>query len=326
MRYRGISNLLALLIIVIIIVGVAITSSGIISGILLKQVPSGGDLVLSGFYWWWDEDDGKYAVYIKGLVSNIGNDRINITDVWVSVGGSRYNLRFTKLSLAPNDWSELFAYGGINSLPKTSRLTVFVRYCSIKQCSTSFIGANERSTEYLIREVYYTVTLPRYIENTVTTTTTITVTSTIPSDGSYTTTQTITTTITRTQTTTMTTTTTATVTTTVTKPAWPIEFSSCYGIDDYVYVFGSLDRKVDKDAEIVPYVVKVYDCTIFRCNLLGVVPFEWTSARTIQAKYGPVNIKPFHSIKIEIWSIDPNSGIFKDKIHEEIVDTSVRCA
>jgi len=83
---------------------------------------------------------------------------------------------------------------------------------------------------------------------------------------------------------------------------------------------------VDKDAEIVPYVLKVYDCSILSCNLLGVVPFEWASSSSIQAKYGPVQVKPFHSIKIEVWSIDINTGTYKDKTYEEIVDTSVRCA
>ena len=232
-----------------------------------------------------------------------------------------------KFRLKPNKFSEVHAKTVVSDLPKHSPITVFIRWCSHEKCDISFVSAQIKDTNYLVREEYYTITVPVPEDgepaSAVTITLTETVTATVPmTTTTITSTQTVTTTRTATITQAITTTTTATIT----KPAWPIQWSSCYGIDNYIYVYGDLNRKVDKDAEIVPYVVKVYDCTVFGRKLLGIVPFEWPSTRSIQAKYGPVYVKPLHSIKIEIWSIDINTGTYKDKTYEETVDTSVRCA
>jgi len=56
---RGISQLLALLIVVGIIIGVAIVSSGILSSILIRQRPEGGDLISTGFSWWEESESGN---------------------------------------------------------------------------------------------------------------------------------------------------------------------------------------------------------------------------------------------------------------------------
>ncbi len=333
---KGVSNLLALLIVVAIVIGVAIASSGIISSILVKMKPKGGDIVLTGFTWSWDEaeDRDSFIIYVKGVAVNVGKETVNVTDVWLSYGGREYYLSFKKLRLRPNGYYELYARGYVDELPESSPITVFVRYCSIRKCSVSFTRAQIQDTNYLIREEYYVVTVTQPVpvggsSATVTITETVTSTAT-PTVTSTTITQTVTSTSTVTFTQTVTTTTTAT--TTVTKPAWPVEFSSCYGIDDYIYVWGSLDKKVNKDAEYIPYVLRVYDCTVIGCNLIGVVPFEWgspfnpSSSSSIQAKYGPIQVKPLHSIKVEVWSIDVNTSSFRDKIWEETVNTSVRCA
>jgi len=308
-----------MLIIIAIVIGVAIAGSGIISNILIKQVPSGNELVLNGFYWWWEEVDNKYVIYIRGVATNVGTDRINITDTWVSINGIKYYLNFTRVRLKPNEWNEVFAYGAVDNLPKSSKLVVFVKYCTIKECSISFTYAYT-SQEYLLKKVV--VTIPMYSGSvstvTRTITQTITTTTTIPVVVSST--------ITMTQTQTVTSTTTTTMTTTITKPAWVIEFSTCYGIDNYVYVYGYIDREVNKDAEIVPYVMKVYECNrVLGCRIIGVVPFGWKDNKTIIATYGPIKVSSFNSIKIEIWSIDINSSSYRDKIYEETIDTNVRC-
>jgi len=179
---RAASQLLALLISEAIVVGLAVTGGGILSSILLKQSPRGGCLILAGFGWWEEREGNVFVIYVRGAVSNIGVDEVNITGVWVAINGVNYNLRFTANAIKPNEWTEVFASGKIDSLPNNSRLTVFVRYCTISKCSVSFVGANIKSSRYLVREVYYTITLPGYTTVTRTRTYTVTYTYTVTSN------------------------------------------------------------------------------------------------------------------------------------------------
>ena len=51
----------------------------------------------------------------------------------------------------PSDYNELLAYATIDELPKTSRISVIIHYCSQSRCSTSIIPAEVENTEYLRR-------------------------------------------------------------------------------------------------------------------------------------------------------------------------------
>ncbi len=318
---REISNLLALLIVVTIVIGVAIAVSGIGAKILMVMTPKGNDVVLSGFTWkWFERVDGTFTIYVRGIATNIGRMPVNITDVWLAYGGREYHLMFKKLKLEPSEYSEVSGKVVVDELPKASPITVFVKWCSPSKCDVSFTGARVESNIYLLREIYYTETITTTIPSPGTTTT---VTITQPATTTtITATQTITQIVTATATVTATTTTTATIT--KTKPAWNIVWESCYGIDNYVYVWGILDKKVNRDAELPPYVLKVYKCGLFGCTFVGATPFGWYGDKSIKAKYGPITVSGLQSIKIEIWSVQNSQYI--DKIYEETVDTSVRCA
>jgi len=332
---RGISNLLALLIIVTIVIGVAIAVSGIGAKILMVMAPKGSDLVLSGFTWLYRPINNGLIVHVRGVVTNVGTDSMNITRAYLIVDNKEYPLEFRRIeNLEPNDVSEFNGKTIIKEFPETNLLTIIVEYCTPRECTESITNARLDSMAFVINKNIFgataTVTVPQTVTTTVVQTVTQTETVTQPATTTTTTTQTTTATIT--MTTTATATVTTTTTATITKPAWPVEFESCYGVDDYVYVWGSLDKKVNKDAEYIPYVLRVYDCTVLGCNLVGTVPFEWgspfnpSSSSSIQAKYGPIQVKPFHTIKVEVWSININTASLKDKIWEETVNTSVRCA
>ena len=105
---RAASQLLALLISEAIVVGLAVTGGGILSSILLKQSPRGGCLILAGFGWWEEREGNVFVIYVRGAVSNIGVDEVNITGVWVAINGVNYNLRFTANAIKPNEWTEVF--------------------------------------------------------------------------------------------------------------------------------------------------------------------------------------------------------------------------
>ena len=154
-----------------------------------------------------------------------------------------------------------------------------------------------------------TTTIP--VTQTVPVTKTVTSTTTIPG-RTTTVTQTMIETVTRTQTvtktqiitTTLTTTTTTAITstTTVTKPSWLIDFYACYSIDNYIYVYGYLDKSVNKNAEYIPYVVKYFKCNPFSCSLISIKPFAWADSSTIVSMYGPVTAELFTKFKVEVWS------------------------
>jgi len=330
MPWRGISNLLALLIAVGIVIGVTIVVSGIVSDILVKQKPKGADLVLTGFMWWWEyvEDKNEYVIHVKGSAVNLGTNKINITGVYVVVNGVEYAVRYHRIeSLKPNHVAEII--GSVKApLPDSTALTVVVEWCNIRECSKSIANAQLSNWVDIINKNAYeviTVTMPADSSEpatTITITQTETVTTTVPSTISTTTiTRTITSTITETQTQTITTTTTVIQT----KPSWPVVWTACYDIADYIYVSGSLLRPIS-EKESIPYVVKFYECSVFGCSLLAVKPFEWVSKSSFEAKYYLPDPKPFRSYKIEIWSINWETGRFIDKVYEQAVDTSVRCA
>lgn len=329
---RAASQLLALLISEAIVVGLAVAGSGILSNILLRQSPRGGSLVLAGFEWWWEEREGNgFVIYVRGVVSNIGVDEVNITGVWVAINGVNYNLRFTaNANLKSNEWTEVFANGKIVSLPNNSRLTVFVRYCTISKCSVSFVGANIKSSRYLVREVYYTITLPGYTTVTRTRTYTVTYTYTVTSNVGETSTvistltETVTSAATATQTNTVTVTTTVITTATATKPAWPVKFEACYDVNNNINVYGVLQKPVRK--EPIPYIVKYLRCNVFGCDVLAVKVFEWKTDRTFYSRYRPVSVGSLSSLRIEIWSVDWYSSKIIQKIYDQTVDTSIRCA
>ena len=88
---RAVSQLFALLIVVCIIIGLAVAGSGILSSILLRQAPHGSCLVLGDFEWWWEEaSNSSFVIYVREIVGNAGIDRVNVTGVWITVGGSSY--------------------------------------------------------------------------------------------------------------------------------------------------------------------------------------------------------------------------------------------
>ena len=330
MLWRGISNLLALLVIVGIIIGVAIATSGIVADILVSQRPKGTDLVLTDFMWWWEylSDGGSYVIHIKGTVVNVGFDPVNITGVYTVINDKEYAIRYYKIeTLKPNRVAEII--GSVKApLPKSNVLTIVVEWCSVKGCSKSVDNARLSAWAYIINRNNYeviTVTVPADSSEpttTITITQTETVTTTVPSTISTTTiTQTITSTITETQTQTITTTTTVIQT----KPSWPVVWTACYDISDNIYVPGVLLEPVS-NKESIPYVVKYLECGLLGCRVLAVKPFEWVSKSSFESKYYLPDPQPFRTYKIEIWSVDWEKGRFIDKVYEQTIDTSVRCA
>ena len=324
---KGISNLLALLIVIVIIIGVAVASSGIISQFLMMQRPKGSELVLTGFVWWWEQVGiDEYVIHIKGDAVNVGAEPVNITGVNVIINNIEYNLRYYEVNnLKPNHVAEIIASGKA-PLPSSNILTIVVDWCSIRECSKSVVNAELSSIAYVINKDVYdvvTVTVPS-TPMTVTETVTQTVTSPVPiatTTVTITETQATTTTVTSTQTVTQTT----TVTTTVTKGTWPVSWWACYDISDNIYVRGTLLKPVD-EKESIPYVVKFLECGLLGCRELAVKPFEWTSNSSFEAKYYLPNPSPLRTYKIEIWSVNWEAGKFIDKVYEQTIDTSIRCA
>ncbi len=329
MPWRGISNLLALLIVLTIVIGIAIVASDIVSNILMKMEPKGTDLVPVGFVWWWGEkEDDSLVIYVRGVVHNIGKETINITDMRLSYGGKEYHLDFKKFRLKPNKFSEVHARAIISKLPEHSPVTVFIKWCTAKKCSISFVSAQVSDIDYLVREEYYTITIPVPVDGEPTSTVTITLTETVTATVPMTTTTiTSTQTVTTTYTTTMTQTQTVTTTTTVVqnKPTWPVVWTACYDISDNIYVSGALLEPVS-NKESIPYVVKYLECGLLGCRILAVKPFEWVSKSSFESKYYLPDPQPFRTYKIEIWSVDWEKGRFIDKVYEQTIDTSVRCA
>jgi len=325
-RVKGISEFIALLIVVGIVIGAAIVGSGIISNILMKQSPKGGDVV-GRLFWLWEKLDNGYVLYIHGPLTNVGSEVVNITRIEVSYGGKKYNANFTKMTLHPGEYNEILARTTVDTLPPTSSISVIVYYCMQSGCSVSVIPASVRSTEHLSSYEVVTVTVP--IPITTETTTVVrsiatTVTQTIT--ATVTTTRTTATTVTTTRTVTSTTTATVTATSTVTKPAWLIDFSACYDVYSYIVVVGTLDKSVNKDAEYIPYIAKYFKCNVFGCSEVAVRPFSWTSAKDIISSYGPIDPPLWGHFKVEVWSVDPTSGRLTEKIWESNVDPNVRCA
>ena len=339
---KGISQLLTILLLISILIGIAIIVGGISGEIVRKQSPKGSVLQLTRFTWAYSNN----TIWIHGLGYNIGYHRINITNAYVWINGRKYQLRlYGPIEIYPNEYNEIVGRGKVQDIPSINRLLVEINWCNPIQCTSTLTYAELPADEYPItcatRTIYYPVTTTVTTTYTTTQTTTVTgpstttVTLTATVTETYTTTETImytyTTTYTYTYTDTITSTYSVTITNTttetITKPAWPIEFYTCLGLDDLVYIHGTLDKQINKDAEYIPYIAKIYICRWgIWCSLQGIVPFQWSSNETFFAVYGPVNLGSFDTIKIEIWSIDVTTGQVLDLIHEEIVDTSVRCA
>ncbi len=316
---KGLNQIIALLIILAIVVFVATLESGYISDLLVSQSPKGSVLVPFGFRWY---STGKKSMLVDGLVMNMGTYSVNITHVYVYVNGVKYSvdLEGNNIIIKPGDKTELVGWVVVNKLPSTSDVLVEIMYCYINTCNTVATYARIPSSGYLLPTMTITYTAPG---STITITSTETHTYTTTISGTETITYTTTQTVTRTQT--ITTTQTTTTTTTITKPAWPIQFSACYGADDYVYVEGTLNKPVNKNAEIIPYIVKIYTCSIVACKLKAVVPFNWTNNKTIEASWGPIQLPPLTGLKVEVWGVN-TQGELVAKIWESDVDTSVRCA
>ena len=292
MPWRGISNLLALLIAVGIVIGVAIIVNGIVSDILVKQKPEGGDVVLTGFVWWWEYLPGEdsYVIHVKGNIVNLGTERINVTGAYAVINNIEYALRFRKIeNLKPNSVSELV--GSVKaSVLDTNALTVVVEWCSAKGCSKSVSNAQLSAwVDVINRNIYgvIMVTVPADSDGSTTTTITLTQTETVTTTTTVpitTTTITSTQTVTTTYTTTMTQAVTTTTTVIQTKPSWPVTWTACYDISDNIYVSGALLEPVS-NKESIPYVVKYLECGLLGCRVLAVKPFEWVSKSSFESKY-----------------------------------------
>ena len=234
---KGISNLLGLLMVAVITIAIFLAVSGVVGGFLARQTPKGSDLVLMGFVWWWEfGEDGKTIIDIKGNAVDVGSEAVNITGVYVVIGGTKYGVEyFGPRVVRPNNVAEIV--GCVHApVPRTSLLTVEVEWCSAKICSMSVTDARVSSLAYVINKDVYavtTVTLTSTVTPPLTTTTTETVTTTVTMPAT-TTTITMTTTATQTVTATTTATATATVTstTTTTTLLWfrIIPLGSCHGL------------------------------------------------------------------------------------------------
>ena len=277
------------------------------------------------------EDKNEYVIHVKGSAVNLGTNKINITGVYIVVNGVEYAVRYYRIeSLKPNHVAEII--GSVRApLPDSTALTVVVEWCNIRECSKSIANARLSAWADIINKNAYeviTVTVPSGSDGSTTTTVTLTQTETVTTTTTVPmTTTTITQTVTTTYTTTMTQTVTTTTTTTViqTKPSWPVSWWACYDISDNIYVRGTLLKPIS-EKESIPYVVKFYECGIFGCTLLAVKPFEWTSNSVFETKYYLPNPSPLKTYKIEIWSVDWERGRFIDKVYEQTIDMSVRCA
>lgn len=148
---------------------VAVAASRIVSQFIMKQKPSGNDLVLTGFVWLWEECGDKYCVYTWGVATNIGSKTLKVTRVYASINGKEYILKCDRISLEPDEYTQLFARGKVDELPPTSTLPVFVEWYTIDKCSTLIAYAKLRGSEYLFRTI--TMTVPVYSRSSGATTT-----------------------------------------------------------------------------------------------------------------------------------------------------------
>ena len=76
----------------------------------------------------------------------------------------------------------------------------------------------------------------------------------------------------------------------------------------------------------IPYVARFYECGLLGCTLLGEKPFTWINSKSFSASYYLPNPKPFHTYRVEIWSVDWYSGKLLDLVYEQIVDFHYKCA
>jgi len=328
---RGISQLLALFIIVVIVVAAALIAGGVVGRILGLQTPKGSVLMLVGFKW---ASSGSRIV-VEGFVTNEGVDSVNITGMYAWVNGEKYRLDMEPVNVKPGEEAELIGDANVTNLPKLSDILVEVFWCNRIQCGRSVAHAKLISGGCVLETKTITVPVPGWTATiiapappattTYTTTAPITATTTTTVTTTCTTTITSTTTATATITTTTTTTITATTTAIITKPSWPVQFGACYSVDNYIYVWGVLQKPIS-EKESIPYIVRIYRCSLLGCTQIGAVPFAWESNRTFQARFGPVQVDAFHTLKVEVWSTNWYTGQLIQKIWEETVDTHTRCA
>ncbi|MEM1694286.1 MAG: hypothetical protein QXH21_08225 [Ignisphaera sp.] len=127
---RCISNVLVVLILVGIVMVCTMVAGIISSAIMQQQVPRGSSVSVSRALWYSATASQGYVYIFELTILNTGTEKANITNVTVTIGGSRYIVAENVGVVGPNKWIQVVGSVNAEVSPVYTIIPIEISFCS----------------------------------------------------------------------------------------------------------------------------------------------------------------------------------------------------